>query len=283
MVFVPRDNEDRNQCEINKSESHHRTLSARKNLAFWNPTREELIWVSNEGETPVQIWRKPERIELRFGSRIVQSAYARAHPDELLLPYTRFMMLALLFDPNPGDVLHIGLGGGIIPSFLHRHFPHLRQTVVEKNHVVIEAALRFFEFPEDERTQIITSDAINALPKLERHFDLVFVDAFGPDGVPEPLGTKDFLHSVRERLFPGGWAVGNLWTLSGDFQEQEGNWKEVFTQVFEIPTRPGGNMILFGNRGSHGLEFEKLKETGEKLRKKTGLEFPKLLRKLKRV
>lgn len=251
-------------------------------MAFWNPTREELIWESNAGEVPVQIWRKPEHIELRFGTRIVQSAYSRAHPDQLLLPYTRFMMLGLLFDPNPGDVLHIGLGGGIIPAFLHRHFPGMRQTVVEKNPEVVEAALRFFEFPEDERTEIITADAVDALPQLDRHFDLIFVDAFGPSGVPEPLASQDFLGVVRERLFPGGWAVGNLWTLSGDFPEQAGNWKEVFSQVLETLTRPGGNAILFGSRNTRGIALGKLAETGKKLRKKTGLEFPKLLRGLKK-
>jgi spermidine synthase len=49
---------------------------------------------------------------LHVGGRAIQSAMRLDAPDDLALAYTRAMMAALLFQPQPRDVVLIGLGGG---------------------------------------------------------------------------------------------------------------------------------------------------------------------------
>ncbi|MDP6205973.1 MAG: hypothetical protein QF457_09195, partial [SAR324 cluster bacterium] len=36
-----------------------------------------LVWENTEGPNPVQVWRKKDRFEMRFGNRVVQSSCLR--------------------------------------------------------------------------------------------------------------------------------------------------------------------------------------------------------------
>ena len=47
-----------------------------------------LVWENTEGPNPVQVWRKKDRFEMRFGNRVVQSSCLREDPDQLVLSYT---------------------------------------------------------------------------------------------------------------------------------------------------------------------------------------------------
>ena len=110
---------------------------------------ERLLWETEDSGLKVQVWEKHDRREMRFGNHIMQSVFSRTNANHLVLPYSRFMLLGLTFCPEPKSALHLGLGGGSIPRWLHLCFPSLQQTVIEQNASVIEAAQRYFEFPDD--------------------------------------------------------------------------------------------------------------------------------------
>ena len=74
---------------------------------------------------------------LHIGSDTVQSAMRISAPNDLELSYTRSMMGFLLFNEKPQTVLMIGLGGGSLAKFCHRHLPRTRLTVVEVDPDVI--------------------------------------------------------------------------------------------------------------------------------------------------
>src|SRR5213078_22970 len=68
---------------------------------------------------------------LHVGGEAIQSAMRLGDPFALALDYTRCMMAFLLFHPEPRSVLMIGLGGGSLPKFFHRHLRATRLRVVE--------------------------------------------------------------------------------------------------------------------------------------------------------
>jgi hypothetical protein len=51
----------------------------------------------------------------------------------LELEYTRGMMAFLLFQRMPRDIALIGLGGGSLAKYIHRHLPDSRLTALEIN------------------------------------------------------------------------------------------------------------------------------------------------------
>tara|TARA_B100000945_G_scaffold79985_1_gene61717 strand:- start:866 stop:1636 length:771 start_codon:yes stop_codon:yes gene_type:complete len=241
---------------------------------------ENLLWETEDSGLKVEVWEKHDRREMRFGNHIMQSVFSRNNPYHLVLPYSRFMVLGLIFCPDPKSALHLGLGGGSIPRWLHFHFPELQQKVIEKNASVIEAANRFFDFPVDKRLCVIHEDAEKIIPKLESKFDLIFLDAFGEYGAPEEVTNVNFLKKINYCLNPSGWLVGNLWTVTGDFIKFRRQWRTTFKQLYQARANAKGNIILYASQNSKVSEMKSLKYISKKLQKHHQLDFYKMLRKL---
>ena len=242
-----------------------------------------MIWENKNSGVTVQVWEKEDRRELRFGNHIMQSVFSTVKPDYLVLPYTRFMLLGLLFCTEPKSVLHLGLGGGSLPRWLHKEFPHIQQTIIEQNSAVIDAARRFFEFPLDKRLSVMQADATQIITKLKLKYDLIFLDAYGEYGPPEEVTRTDFLQNLSNCLNTGGWLVGNLWTITGNFMERREQWKSTFTQLFQARANQKGNIILFASKIQQLREKQQFNETAKMLNKRHPLDFRKMLSELKTV
>jgi spermidine synthase len=75
---------------------------------------------------------------LYFDLRAVQSSMRLEEPDALVTAYAQKMMAFLLFNRAPRRIVMIGLGGGSLVKFCHRHLQSTRLTVVEIDPDIIE-------------------------------------------------------------------------------------------------------------------------------------------------
>ncbi len=239
-----------------------------------------MLWESKDSGLTVQVWEKGSRRELRFGNKILQSVFSTIRPNYLVLPYTRYMLLSLIFCPRPKSILHIGLGGGSIARWFHSEFSDVQQSVIEINSDVVEAAYRFFKFPRNKRLQIINADATNILPKMNEKFDLIFLDAFYEFGAPKVVKGIDFLQNLYIHLNNSGLAVGNFWTLTGDFKEQCDKWGNIFDSVYKARANKKGNEILFGFKILQDKEIIMYDNIINILEKRHLIEFKKMNREL---
>ncbi|MGH8798287.1 MAG: fused MFS/spermidine synthase [Caldimonas sp.] len=154
---------------------------------------------------------------LYFSIEDVQSRMQLRDPDALDLRYTRTMMGFLMFRPVPACLLMIGLGGGSIAKFCHRHLRGTRIDVVEINPQVI--ALRdTFRVPADSaRFRVIEADGAAFLRSATTRYDVVLLDAFGAHGLPRRLGTQRFYDDSLDALEPGGVLVSNFHSAAPGF------------------------------------------------------------------
>ena len=208
----------------------------------------QLYQASHDG-TEVQVFDRGDRRELRFGNRIVQSAVSKRSPDELMLEYTRAMMAGFLVRPDPEYILHLGLGAGSVPRFIHRFFPTVRQRVVEINPKVIEAAYRFFDLPLSPNLMVEEGEAGAYTASNRDKYGLVFMDAFTAHGAAEGVGDPDYYQTLSRQLNPEGWVVNNVW--GSDREELErviGRMAAVFPCLYAIPVHAHSNVILVGGR-----------------------------------
>lgn len=150
------------------------------------------------------------RLSLRFNSETVQSAMNLDDPTRLELEYTRAMMLFLLFNPAPRSILMIGLGGGSLPKYCHRHLPDCDITVVEINPAVIALREVFQVPPDGPRFHVLEGDGAKHIRETSALHDVILVDGFSPNGQPEALATQDFYDSCRAALQVDGVLVVNL-------------------------------------------------------------------------
>ena len=149
-------------------------------------------------------------VSLRFNQSSIQSTMSLDDPTRLELEYTRAMMLFLLFNPAPPAILMIGLGGGSLPKYCHRHLPASDITVVEINPAVIALREVFHVPPDGPRFRVVADDGARHVRETPRLHDVILVDGFNADGQPEALCTQDFYDACRAALQPDGVLVVNL-------------------------------------------------------------------------
>ncbi len=219
---------------------------------------------------------------LHFSLDLIQSAMRIDDPYALEFAYTRKMMAFLLFAPNPDHVLMVGLGGGSLAKFCHRHLPNAHLTVVEVNPDVI--ALRGeFNVPDDKRLVIVQADAAEYLPTAEGDTDVLLLDGFDAEGIAPSFLNRDFYQAARRRLRPGGVLVAN-------FAESRKYWSRHLTLLNETfagrvhwGTVPGGdNHIAFAFvEADCTLDWERLEERAGALADQFPLDFSALIHSLR--
>jgi len=219
---------------------------------------------------------------LHFSLSAIQSSMRINDPFVLDIAYTRKMMAFLLFVSDPRHVLMVGLGGGSLAKFCHRHLPHTRLTVVEVNPDVI--ALRGeFSIPADERLVIIRADAADYLPATEGDTDVLLLDGFDAAGIAPTFLKRDFYQAARRRLRPAGILVANF---AGPLKCWYRHF-ELLNEVFEGrvhvgPVSADDNHIAFAFADvGYPLDWERLKERASVLACQFPLDFPSLVNRLR--
>ena len=147
---------------------------------------------------------------LHFAIGAIQSRMQQGDPDALDLEYTGTMMGVLLFMPDPHRVAMIGLGGGSLAKFCHRHLPQSCIEVAEIDPQVLAPRDEFQMPPDSERFKVTLADGARFVRHAAGRFDALLVDGFDRDGLPDSLGTQRFYDDCRAALQPDGMMVMNL-------------------------------------------------------------------------
>jgi spermidine synthase len=180
------------------------------------------------------------------GGGVRQSVVKVGDPDHLELPHVRAMVSGLALSPEPKSVLVVGLGGGTIPSFLHKHYPKTQIDVVDIDPVVVEVAKRFFGFREDATLKAYVQDGRKFIEERPNVYDVIFLDAFGSEDIPYHLATREFLEAVRRAITAQGVVLGNVWGrgLNPLYDSMVRTYQEVFDELYILDVRGAGNKIL---------------------------------------
>ncbi len=185
-----------------------------------------------------------------FSDIDIQSRMSVARPDELQFEYTRLMMGVLLFHPQPKRMLMVGLGGGSLAKFCYKHLPDTHITVVEINPHVIALRQSFCIPDDDARFQVLQMDAADFMAHTEQTFDVVLVDGFDPQGMPEQLCSPQFYSDCRRVLTPGGVAVANLHRFSAYRDVYVDRIESAFDGALWVVNAPGTtNCVVFAMNG----------------------------------
>ena len=184
---------------------------------------------------------------LSFGTGGVrQSVFKVGDLDHLELPYAPVMVSGLALCPEPRRVLVVGLGGGSIPSFLHKHYPKTRIDAVEIDPVVVEVAKQFFGFREDATLKAHVQDGRQFIEDRPNTYDVIFLDAFGSEEIPYHLTTREFLMAVRRAVTPQGAVLADVWGpgLNPLYDAMVRTYQEVFDELYLLEVEGSGNRIL---------------------------------------
>lgn len=159
------------------------------------------------------------------------------HPDRIVMNYPQMMLGSLFVKPEPKSVLIIGLGGGTIPRALHELVPQARIDVVEIDPAVVKVARRYFDLGNDSALNVIEADGRVQVKKAlreQKSYDLIMLDAFDHEYIPEHLLTQEFLKEVRALLAPGGVLAANTFSSSRLYDHESTTYASVFPEFFNL-------------------------------------------------
>lgn len=179
-----------------------------QHIAMFLDSFDQLVRYSQSGKP--FIYKKRNSVALLFDVCAVQSEMRLDAPEELVLGYTHSMMGFLLFNPYPGRVAMIGLGGGSMPKYCYRYLPQTSIVVAENDpHVIV---LRdHFRVPQDDaRFKVLCEDGADFVARAAGEFDVLVVDGFDRTGQPAQLCSRQFYDACYTALAPNGIMVANL-------------------------------------------------------------------------
>lgn len=187
-------------------------------------------------------------------------------PMDLQLEYTRAGMLAWALKPKAQRIFVLGLGGGAMPSFLHRALPDAVIDVAELDPEVHALAQRYFGLPADERLKVHVGDGRRYVEAANAQWDLVILDAYSDSEIPRHLATAEFLAELKRHLLPDAVVSGNVWAREHNplRDAMASAWQQAFGSLCIVGVENSANQIFLSTPGV-ALEASAVKRAAEQL------------------
>ena len=176
-----------------------------------------------------------------------QSCMNKRRPKEMVFAYTRMSMAGLLFNPQPRNVLVVGLGGGTVPTALHQLFPNANIDSIEVDAAVLDVAERYFGFLANDKLRAYVSDArvwVKRATQRKRRYDFVLLDAFNGEYIPEHLMTQEFLQEVRAIMTDDGLLLANTFSISDLYHHESATYAKVFGGFIDFQVSESANRVI---------------------------------------
>ena len=107
---------------------------------------------------------------------------------------------------NIGNALVLGLGAGVLSAKLSSK--GFKIDAVDIDPITLDIAKNFFRY-KPKNTSFFFEDARTYVKKCEKKYDLIIIDLFFADGVPEHLTTKEFYKNLDNCLNDNGVVLSN--------------------------------------------------------------------------
>ncbi len=180
-----------------------------------------------------------------------QSCQFLDKPDELVFPYAKMTLSSLLVQDNPKRILIIGLGGGTLPNVYSALFPNAEIIISEIDEAVLRVAEEFFDFKQTDKIKVDIGDGrvyIKRAALRGEKFDLVIIDAFNGEYIPEHLMTEEFLREVNQLLSENGMTVSNTFSGSRLYDAESQTYHNVFGEIINLRMPNTGNRIIIASK-----------------------------------
>ena len=201
-----------------------------------------------------------------------QSIFDPKQPDKIISNFMRNAFLALpALGKPPGKVLFIGLGGGIMPTYIRKHYPDTQIDIVEIDKEIPKIAENYFNFKPDSKMNIYIMDGRVYVNKSKEKYDIIFMDVYNADNIPFQFTTLEFFRKIKKLLSTEGvFAVnianlGNEGFISAELNTIYNVFKNCFVLVCKgktnyVPIALANNKITLADIARNSILFNKQKK-----------------------
>jgi spermidine synthase len=150
------------------------------------------------------------------------------------------------------DVLILGFGLASIPYIIEKiHKKFLNYTGVEIDDEVIYLASKYVLDELKSEINVVQADAFSFISIDDKKYDLICMDVFEDDTIPEDLQSYEYLQMLKESLAKNGLLIYNRLSFTDDDKkETDLFFSDVFQKVFPDAYifDTGGNRMLLNNK-----------------------------------
>ena len=146
-------------------------------------------------------------------------------------------------------ILVLGLGGGSIIKVFRKYFSNSKITAVDYDPIMVKLGKKYLGLTNDSNMKIVIDDAVNFINKTKQQFDLIFVDLFSGEKIPDFCGSEFFLRKTKEKLKEFGLVVFNRHYYQNHISEANiflDKLKKIFNDVSSKKILT--NLLIFARR-----------------------------------
>jgi len=130
------------------------------------------------------------------------------------------------------SILLLGLGGGCVIESLRNKFNYQKHiTAVELDDTIIKIASQEFNIQNSNRTEILHDNALHYVKQCKKKFDLIIVDIFIDQNVPEVFYENSFWSKTISLISANGQILFNAGILITDDQKIKALQSDFASQV----------------------------------------------------
>jgi spermidine synthase len=212
-------------------------------------------------------WIWPRKIEVRKGlltpvleiswengKKVLNAGTVNYSYGSLHDVFRRALYQSGIASRKPQTALILGFGAGSVASILAEELKlaELKMTGVEADPVVIELAKEQFDTSRFRHLQLVNAFAEEFIRQDQNEYDLIAVDVFVEDQIPDACQSEDFFQWLRQRLSSKGLVVFNTMIshgLSGKKRFEE-KFMKVFPDavVMETPSNDASNLVFIAGK-----------------------------------
>ena len=176
--------------------------------------------------------------------KVLNSAHANQSFDSMHRIFQKVFSKTGIQQKSINNVLLLGLGCGSIPTIL---FDELKIncliTAVDHDELMLQIANEHFNIQRFKNMEVVIDDAMKYVEECKTDFDLIIVDLFYDDEVPEKFLEAPFIQNINELLNTQGLLIFNMITQT-KIQQKRFNALLSYFPHAEIVKANGSNSII---------------------------------------
>ena len=184
----------------------------------------DLIHCQRDQYGLLEVVDTPQMRSLYFDSPVEQSRLYFSAPMSLSFEYQE-VIESIILERQQQKAVHrvlmLGMGGGSIASHLNVSQPDIQIHIVELRQAVIDIAYDYFHLPEEPEIEVMHEDALIYIEDAISSYDIIIVDVFDDQGLPEAFTRGEFQQNLLKNLKPSGLVLFNLWGHQDSHTKQQ--------------------------------------------------------------
>lgn len=218
---------------------------------YWQSNNTEIYYHTENEYGPIWVYDSKDIRCMSFfepPAPIIQSCMSLSNKKAVLFDYAQMFLSTLFIKEDPRKILIIGLGGATIQKALNILVPNAKIYTVEINPDIPTIVKKYFGYEFNYTNRIFVEDGVQYVKNSPpNRYDLVLIDAFSREYIPEGFLTHEFMSNVKKTLKTNGLVAINTFISSKKSDFESELFKDTFGKYYNLKKANSRVMVAQAN------------------------------------